>query len=126
MAIEKAEFGWRDFCITQMRPEMPGLRHVELNEFYNYMYGHMVNVLKASVLKYDGGEPATDQVRVTTAIKPWWIPGFIWKRMPAAELTWTLTARPEWVFPFATWQLPDNLGRPVQFLMPETTVRHGD
>lgn len=55
-------------------------------------------------------------------VRPRWLPRFLWRRIPTRVATWTLTARPEWIYPYST--VPPQLGRPVQFLTQETARPH--
>lgn len=90
----------------------PGLHHPEV--VLAEQSGYLAMALTAYVQTEDAGDPITETkrhtFRYTYALRPWWIPSFLWKRISWAEVSvpfsWSLTVRPRWKYPDSTYVFP--------------------
>jgi hypothetical protein len=88
----------------------------------------MADQLVAHLEKFVLSEQAGDTVRAEATakawyfqkVKPWWIPTFLWKRIPeqqeVSENTVVERATPKWTYPSSNLSFPE-LGTPVRLLV---------
>lgn len=81
----------------------------------------LVFTLRAYVLAEDGGEPAVAKATAALAMRPWWIPKWLWKRVPYRVVTEVATCQPKWTYPHASLEIP-RLGPPVRLVVPSVVV----
>lgn len=103
-----------------------GLRRVEFESYANMMADEIIMQMRAMMLAEDGGPETTDTVAWLSPLRPWWIPKFLWRRIPTKHVRYTLTCQPKYLYPHATVRVPE-LGQPVRFayMSPPWNTRDG-
>lgn len=77
------------------------------------LYGMLHAQLVGHVLTEAAG-PRTVQGRTfDRKVKPKWIPGWVWKRIPTESAEFAVTVEPKYTYPHATIRVPE-LGKPVR------------
>jgi hypothetical protein len=82
-------------------------------EEWQVMVDHMAHQFVASLTGYllveEGGKPIERKTHYWQKIKPWWLPKFLWRRIPEQHEVAVAVARPMWTYPQASIRVP-NLG----------------
>jgi hypothetical protein len=66
----------------------------------------LVFELNAHVLVEDAGDEVVERIRAELPVRPRWLPRWLFRRIPTRQVAWTLTARPQWIYPQATLRVP--------------------
>lgn len=109
-------FSYTEFASPKLefsRDLLTGMHHTELKSLVDYETGNLVIRLNTYVLTDLAGPPAEGRVTVALPVRPWWIPKFMWKRIPTGRGTWSVKATPKWTYPSANVSVPP-LGNPVR------------
>lgn len=104
----------------------PGAHHAQIEDFMRWEADQLVLSISAFMLTEHAGDPIVKKdrytFRYTYALKPWWIPGFLWRRVRWAEVgiahEFATITEPKWKYPYSTHISP--LGEPVQMVSFET------
>lgn len=87
----------------------------------------LVAALNAFVLTEHAGPMATDWLRVELPLRPRWMPRWLWRRVPCRPAVFELRVRPLWVYPQATFKVPDGrLGAAVMMAQRQPSTRVAD
>lgn len=121
-----------------MDPTAPALQEVFLNHMHLYAQGRipqgvynirpevaiddvtqdLVAQLTAYVLSENAGPTVEDKVTVRRVVQPWWIPDFLWRRIPRKRYSFTLRVHPTWIYPHSDIRVQD-LNNPVAVIQDE-------
>lgn len=77
--------------------------------------GSLVAQVNALVLSDYAGDTVHGEVTVKIPQRPWWLPGWLWSRVPVKRQVWHMAVRPRWTYPSANISVPD-LGAPVRYV----------
>lgn len=80
-----------------------GAQNAEVVLFYEL--DHLVAQVNAHVLREPAGLEVREQVSADLPTRPWWLPRWLYRRIPCRRTTWTLSARPVWTYPQATMKV---------------------
>lgn len=92
--------------------QIVGLQREVVATYLDMVSDSLVFELHGYVFKEQAGETVRDKISVKLPVRPWWLPKFLWKRLPLATGTWELSVTPEWTYPSANIKVP-NLNSPV-------------
>lgn len=102
---------------------LAGMHHLSVNEYRDEALWQTYLELRAFVLTEDASDgpitkSKTETFAFTYAVRPWWLPKFLWKRVPWAEArptrTVSLTVQPKWKYPHAS--VVGRLGEPLRLV----------
>jgi hypothetical protein len=99
--LELMEIGKQEMMseVELLRPEW----HVAVD----YMGRHIVAALTAYVLMEEGGEPVVKRTYYWQKLKPWWLPKFLWRRVPEQQEVAVAVAQPLFTYPKANVKVPE-------------------
>lgn len=80
----------------------------------DHVANRLVARLNAYMLTEHAGGAVWDEVHVALPVRPWWLPRWLWDRIPSRDETLTLSCRPRWNYPRASVLVPD-LGPAVMY-----------
>lgn len=101
---------------------LAGLHHTQVETYHNETVYQTYMQMRGYVLTEDAEGPVRGSKRevfaFTYAVRPRWLPKFLWKRVPWAEARpvreVTMSVQPKWKYPHAT--IVGELGRPLRML----------
>lgn len=109
------ELDWQQFYAMQhISDGLLGLHNEQFKVGWDFMREELWARFSAAVLAEDAGEKVEDYVTWLSPLRPWWIPKWLWRKIPTKPVRYTLTVQPRYIYPHATLKVP-QVGAPVRF-----------
>lgn len=109
------ELDWQQFYARQgmSRAMLTGLHREQFHVAWDMIRDELWATFTAAVMAEDAGPTESDWVKWLSPIRPWWIPKWLWRRIPTKIVDYKLTVLPRYIYPHATIKVPE-IGPPVR------------